>query len=183
MPLFFPARGGGGRIDKFRRPCWRAHIRDEFWTSALSDRAEAMPQAPSGRGAFMLRRAGYRLAPHRDPKRSMVTCLMYLATKADQEQYGTEIYRVSGDRESSYMQTYYPEQHGARCELVKVVPFRANSMLVSSTAAARTGPTSRTTPTGARTVLVPVLRGPGARRSRRADRRSPAGSPGHVARA
>ena len=28
------------------------------------------------------------------------------------------------------MQTYYPEQHGARCELVKVVPFRANSMLV-----------------------------------------------------
>jgi hypothetical protein len=88
-----------------------------------------MPQAPSG-GRIMLRRAGYHLAPHRDPKRSMVTCLMYLATKADQEQYGTEIYRVTGDRESSYMQTYYPEQHGARCELVKVVPFRANSMLV-----------------------------------------------------
>jgi hypothetical protein len=114
-------------IDKFRQPL-RAHYATIFGP-ALCDRAEAMPQAPSG-GRIMLRRAGYRLAPHRDPKRSMVTCLMYLATKTDQEQYGTEIYRVSGDRESSYMQTYYPEQHGARCELVKVVPFRANSMLV-----------------------------------------------------
>ena len=114
-------------IDKFKEPL-RSHYATVFGPE-MCDRAEALPQAPSG-GRIMLRRAGYHLAPHRDPKRSMVTCLMYLASRTDQGQYGTQIYRVDGDREAAYMQTYYPEQHGARCELVKTVPFRANSMLV-----------------------------------------------------
>jgi hypothetical protein len=114
-------------IEKFKEPL-RAHYATVFGP-AHRDRAEAMPQAASG-GRVMLRRAGYYLAPHRDPKRSMVTCLLYLARSTDQEQFGTEIYRVSDDRESSYMQTFYPEQHGSRCELVRVIPYRPNSMLV-----------------------------------------------------
>jgi hypothetical protein len=60
----------------------------------------------------------------------MLTCLMYLAARGDDESYGTKIFRVTGDQESSYTQTYYPEQNGATCELVKTVPFRPNSMLV-----------------------------------------------------
>jgi len=77
----------------------------------------------------MLRRPGYHLAPHRDPKRSIATCLLYLAQPGDRDVYGTEIYRVVDDGEASYTQTYYPEQDGRRCELVKVIPYRPNTML------------------------------------------------------
>jgi hypothetical protein len=96
---------------------------------AFVEQAAALPQAPSG-GRVMLRRPGYRLAPHRDPKRAVLTCLLYLANWGDDEAYGTELYRVHGEQESSYVQTYYPEQDGARCELVARVPYRPNSMLV-----------------------------------------------------
>jgi len=78
----------------------------------------------------MLRRAGYHLDPHRDPKRSMLTCLLYLARSGDSEAHGTQLFRVIDDREASYKQTYYPEADGCRCELVTVVPFRPNTMLV-----------------------------------------------------
>jgi hypothetical protein len=78
----------------------------------------------------MLRRPGYQLKPHRDPKRTMLTCLLYLARPGDDQAYGTELYRVDDERESSYTQTYYPEEEGCRCELVRTVPYRPNSMLV-----------------------------------------------------
>lgn len=96
---------------------------------ALAERAAQLPQSPSG-GRLMLRRPGYRLAPHRDPKRTMLTCLLYLARPGDDEAHGTELYRVDDERESSYTQTYYPEEEGCRCELVRTVPYRPNSMLV-----------------------------------------------------
>jgi hypothetical protein len=92
-------------------------------------RVAALPQSPSG-GRLMLRRPGYKLPPHRDPKRTMLTCLLYLARPGDDESYGTELYRVDGDPESAYTQTYYPEEDGHRCELVRRVPYRPNSMLV-----------------------------------------------------
>lgn len=91
--------------------------------------AAALTQAPSG-GRVMLRRPGYRLAPHRDPKRAMLTCLMYLARAGDDEGFGTDLYRVHDEHESSYAQTYYPEEAGSPCELVARVPYRPNSMLV-----------------------------------------------------
>jgi hypothetical protein len=78
----------------------------------------------------MLRRPGYHLGPHRDPKRSMLTCLLYLARPGDSETYGTQIFRVDNDADATYKQTYYPEDDGRACHLVKVVPFRPNSMLV-----------------------------------------------------
>ena len=102
---------------------------DALFGSALAPRAAGLPQSPSG-GRLMLRRPGYRLAPHRDPKRTMLTCLLYLARPGDDEAYGTELYRVDNERESSYTQTYYPEEEGCRCELVHTVPYRPNSMLV-----------------------------------------------------
>jgi hypothetical protein len=91
--------------------------------------ANALPQTSSG-GRLMLRRPGYHLSPHRDPKRSLLTCLMYLAKPGDDEAHGTCLYRVSHDSEAHYKQTYYPEREGHSCEPVRVVPFRANSMLV-----------------------------------------------------
>ena len=78
----------------------------------------------------MLRKPGYSLAPHRDPKRSFVTCLMYLARPGDSETHGTQLFRVAGDSEANYKQTYYPQDNGHRAELATVVPFRPNSMLV-----------------------------------------------------
>ena len=94
------------------------------------ERANSLPQSVHG-GRLMLRRPGYQLGPHRDPKRAMLTCLLYLAREGDSEAYGTQIFRVHDDEEADYKQTYYPEERGRKCELVKVVPFTPNTMLVS----------------------------------------------------
>src|SRR5439155_24216024 len=96
---------------------------------AFVTESNTLPQAVSG-GLLMLRRPGYFIGPHRDPKRAFITCLFYLAREGDNEAYGTQIFRVLNDREAPYKQTYYPEQDGLKCELVKVVPFKANTMLV-----------------------------------------------------
>lgn len=114
-------------LEKFREPLER-HLTSMFGAGFL-ERARSMSQAASG-GRLMLRRPGYHLGPHRDPKRAMLTCLMYLARPGDSEQHGTQIFRVIGDEEAGFKQTYYPEERGATCELVKVVPFRPNTMLV-----------------------------------------------------
>jgi hypothetical protein len=114
-------------LDAFHEPLQR-HF-DSIFGPAFRDRANDLPQSVSG-GRLMRRSAGYHLGPHRDPKRSMLTCLLYLARPGDDDAYGTQIFRVENDTDASYKQTYYPEQAGHACELVKVVPFRANSMLV-----------------------------------------------------
>jgi len=114
-------------LEKFYQPL-QAHYADVFGAESVG-RANALPQAASS-GRLMLRRPGYHLDPHRDPKRSMLTCLMYLAREGDSEEYGTQIFRVHGDAQADYKQTYYPEQAGGKCELVKMVPYRPNTMLV-----------------------------------------------------
>ena len=78
-------------------------------------------------GRIMLRRPGYHLAPHRDPKWGFVTGIVYRAREGDNESHGTQIYRVRDDAEAPTSRVYYPE--AAKCELVKDVPFRANTML------------------------------------------------------
>lgn len=42
----------------------------------------------------MLRRPGYRLPPHVDPKRRLLTGILYLARPGDSDEYGTQFYRV-----------------------------------------------------------------------------------------
>jgi len=78
-------------------------------------------------GRIMLRRPGYYLAPHRDPKWGFVTGIVYLARETDNEAHGTQMYRVRDDAEAPTSRVYYPEPE--KCELVKDVPFRANTML------------------------------------------------------
>ncbi len=114
-------------LRKFHEPLQRHY--ESLFGVALRERANELPQSPSV-GRLMLRRPGYYLAPHRDPKRTMFTCLMYLARGKDSEAYGTKIYRVLNDREASYTQTYYPEQDNRVCELVRLVPYRPNSALI-----------------------------------------------------
>lgn len=79
-------------------------------------------------GRIMLRRPGYNLMPHRDPKWGFVTAIVYLARDGDSEAHGTQLYRVRDDSAAPTSRVYYVEPEN--CELVKDVPFRANSMLV-----------------------------------------------------
>ena len=79
-------------------------------------------------GRIMLRRPGYHLMPHRDPKWGFVTGIVYLARDGDSEAHGTQLYRVRDDSHAPTSRVYYVEPDN--CELVKDVPFRANSMLV-----------------------------------------------------
>ena len=114
-------------LEKFHQPL-QGHY-DTIFGPSFRARANALPHLSSG-GRLMLRRPGYHLAPHRDPKRSMLTCLLYLARHGDDEAHGTQLFRVTNDREASYKQTYYPGADGCDCELATVVPFRPNTMLV-----------------------------------------------------
>jgi hypothetical protein len=79
-------------------------------------------------GRIMLRRPGYVITPHRDPKWGFITCLVYLARRGDNETYGTQLYRVKNDEEAPSGKPFYVDE--SRCELVKSVPFRANTMLI-----------------------------------------------------
>jgi hypothetical protein len=78
-------------------------------------------------GRIMLRRPGYRIGTHRDPKWGFVTALIYLVRPGDNETYGTQLYRVHGDAEASDDKPLWIDPRN--CELVKSVPFRANTLL------------------------------------------------------
>jgi hypothetical protein len=81
-------------------------------------------------GRLMLRRPGYRLKPHRDKKSASLTGLVYFSRPGDSRDYGTELFRVLDDRPADARKTYYPEDHGARAELARSVPFVGNSALI-----------------------------------------------------
>jgi hypothetical protein len=87
-------------------------------------------------GRLMRRTPGYHLDPHLDPKRVLLTGLLYLARPGDPDTYGTTFYRVDGGLIRDHSSTYYPGQAGHVCELARVVPFRANSAAVFLNSAA-----------------------------------------------
>jgi hypothetical protein len=57
----------------------------------------------------------------------VVTCLIYFARPGDDESYGTTFYRIDGSPVIDRLNTFYPEQQGHRCDLVKTAPFRPNT--------------------------------------------------------
>lgn len=100
----------------------------ETWPE-LGDRpVESVVSLQSTDGRILLRRRGYVIPPHRDPKWGFVTCLLYLASPGDSEAWGTQLYAVDSDVEAASVAPHWirPQQ----CRLVKDVPFRANSALV-----------------------------------------------------
>ena len=86
-------------------------------------------------GRIMLRRPGYYIRPHRDPKWGFLTCLLYLKRPGDDESWGTDLYRVTEDDEARGAKPHWIEE--ARCELVERVAFRRNRavMFLNSTGA------------------------------------------------
>jgi hypothetical protein len=105
------------------------HIRDFYvreYGADLGPQLAAIPHEATG-GRLMLRRPGYHLDPHLDPKRVVFTCLIYFARPGDSEAYGTSFYRISGTPTIDRTSTFYPESQGLTCDVVKMVPFRPNT--------------------------------------------------------
>ena len=90
-------------------------------------RAAAIPHRGFS-GRLHLRRPGYHLKPHLDPKRVVITGLVYFARPGDSEQFGTQLFRVKQAFTSSTMGKFFPEDKGLPVEIALTVPFRPNTL-------------------------------------------------------
>jgi hypothetical protein len=81
----------------------------------------------STNGRIMLRKPGYTLAPHSDPARFAITCLLYF-TAADADSSGALcLFKPDRTPEVRHTSTYYPDQEeGIGSELAKVIPISEN---------------------------------------------------------
>src|SRR5262245_379230 len=86
---------------------------------------------------ILLRRRGYRIRPHRDPKWGFITCLMYLARERDDQRWGTQLFAVDGDGEAPGPRPHWISE--AQCRLVRDVAFRPNRALIFLNAAGAHG--------------------------------------------
>jgi hypothetical protein len=109
-------------IDKFRAPI------DEWIASNWPQLDPRSVELHSSGGRVMLRRRGYRIRPHRDPKWSFITCILYLARPNDDESWGTQLYAVDGDEEAKNAAPYWISDK--QCRLVDDVKFIPNRLLV-----------------------------------------------------
>jgi hypothetical protein len=109
-------------LEKFRQP-----LAD--WISAnWPDVDSQSVQMHSSQGRIMLRRRGYRIPPHRDPKWGFITCLFYLARPDDSEAWGTQVYAVDSDQEARGAAPHWIDP--AQCRLVHDIPFVANRTFI-----------------------------------------------------
>jgi hypothetical protein len=92
----------------------------------LAPAAAALRTRANGR--VLLRRPGYRQAPHLDPKRVLMTGILYLARPGDPDDYGTALYHVDRPVVQPVMHTFYPEPAGYTCTLATRVAFRPNRL-------------------------------------------------------
>lgn len=113
-------------IRRFEEPLsrWLA----DTWPEVRERDVESFLKLHCTDGRILLRRRGYVIPPHRDPKWGFLTCLFYLARPGDNPAWGTQLYDVECDTEaaSAAPEWIRPE----RCRFVKDVPFHANTALV-----------------------------------------------------
>lgn len=113
-------------IDKFR-PALDDFIRASW--PALGSWTEAQVVLRQANPRLMLRRAGYEIKPHRDPRWGFLTALVYLVPRdGTVPAYGTQLYRLREERDEPHTSPFWarPEE----CELVRDVPGTANQALV-----------------------------------------------------
>lgn len=79
-------------------------------------------------GRIMLRRPGYVIRPHRDPKWGFLTCLMYLARPGDDERWGTQLYHVDEDEEAHGAAPHWIDEE--RCRPAESIAFRRNRAFI-----------------------------------------------------
>jgi hypothetical protein len=77
---------------------------------------------------LLLRRPGYRITPHRDPRWVFITGLVYLQRRGDPHTFGTQFYQVREEREHSHHSPLWIDE--AECQFVKEVPARRNSAVI-----------------------------------------------------
>jgi hypothetical protein len=77
---------------------------------------------------LLLRRPGYVIKPHRDPRWAFLTCLVYLPQTADHQVYGTQLYRLRREPEVTHSSPLWVDR--SDCELVKDVPALRNTAVV-----------------------------------------------------
>jgi hypothetical protein len=111
-------------LNKFAQPV-SAWLRENFPTA---DGPVPAAHMTCSDGRLLLRRRGYQIPPHRDPKWGFITCLLYLPKLGDDEQWGTQLYTVEDDAEAHGAKPHWISAE--QCTLVADVAFRPNRMLV-----------------------------------------------------
>ena len=112
-------------IERFREP-----LRDWIvanWPTLAADPFGPPMRLHSTDGRILLRRRGYRIRPHRDPKWGFLTGLLYLAGENDRPEWGTQLFEVNEDDEARGAAPHWIA--GDKCRLVRTVPFVRNSAL------------------------------------------------------
>ena len=110
---------------KFREPLTK-WLQDVL--PVLGDEPLAQLTIHCSNSRILLRRRGYRIPPHRDPKWGFITCLMYLARKKDDQQWGTQLFAVDDDKEAKGPKPHWIPD--SQCRLVRDVAFRPNRALI-----------------------------------------------------
>jgi len=77
---------------------------------------------------LMLRRRGYLIKPHRDPRWAFLVALFYAAPRGSAHTYGTQLYRLVQERDEAHTSPLWlaPEE----CQLARDVPGIGNSALM-----------------------------------------------------
>ena len=112
-------------VEKFR-PALDEFLR-RHWPG-LGSMAEAGITLHVSNSRLLLRRPGYVIKPHRDPRWAFLTCLVYLPKSPGHEIYGTQLYRLHREPELTHNSPLWVEP--GECDLVKDVPARRNTALV-----------------------------------------------------
>lgn len=105
-------------LDDFMRRNWPA--RGSF--------AESGVELGIANSRIMLRRPGYRIRPHRDPRWAFLTALVYLQKRGDPHAYGTQFYRLRQERDPTHHSALWIDEEDV--VFVKEVPARRNSAVV-----------------------------------------------------
>lgn len=112
-------------MKKFR-PALDAFLR-QHWPE-LGSMADAGIELQVTNSRLLLRRPGYVIKPHRDPRWAFLTCLVYLPQTSSHEVYGTQLYRLQREPEVTHSSPLWVDR--SECELVKDVPARRNTAVV-----------------------------------------------------
>lgn len=111
--------------DKFR-PALDTFLA-KHWPS-LGTWAESRLSLQVGNSRLLLRRPGYVIRPHRDPRWAFLTCLIYLQKRGADHIYGTQLYRLKREREATHNSPFWVSD--SECDLVRDVPGGRNQALI-----------------------------------------------------
>ena len=98
------------------------------WPSVVDSMADAGISLHLVAGRVMRRRPGYEIKPHRDPRWTFLTCILYLTKRDDRQLYGTQLCRLQQERESPSRSPLWIDER--EVEVVRDVPGRPNSAMV-----------------------------------------------------